>query len=76
MAGKQKLPCGHSLVSGRCDSALCWSTYRSAVAGGGDAALVVAPLAAVGVGRAAGAVREAVAPLVHRGWRERTMTEG
>ena len=45
-----KLPCGHSLMSGRCDSALCWSTYGSAVAGGGDAALVVAPLAAVGVG--------------------------
>ena len=62
-------------MSGRCDIALCCSTYGSAVAGGGDAALVVAPLAAVGVGRATGAVREAVAPLVHRGWRERTKRE-
>lgn len=43
----------------------CWTTHRSAVAGGRDAFLVITPLAPVGVGSAAGTVREPVAPLVH-----------
>ena len=62
----------HSSV-GRVSTALCcprWPAHHGAVAGGREALLVVAPLAAVSVGGAAAAVREPVAALIHRDWRE------
>lgn len=54
------------LANEQCFTALCWTTYRGAVAGSRDALLVVTPLAAVGIGRTAGTVREPVASLIHR----------
>ena len=45
------------------------ATHHGAVAPGRDALLLIAPLAAVGVGGAAGAVRETIAALVNGGWR-------